>query len=553
MAVRWAFLKRVLAGAVFGVYMAHLLYFLNPQVDVSPARLAAATTIYALACGLLFGAILWSLRVVRVRVIGKPPANGGYRAHGFGFVVLAAFAAAAIYWMQREVFFIYLPIGAQRGLAKATNLITIIAFALLLLWLFERSASRRQSRGIFVAGVTLIVVSTFFLYERRDNYRPTAQRVVVANVGTVAGQRPVILITIRNLPYDWILTLAGEGGLPFFEQARTHAYLTRSEPFPTTSSQALWASLATGKLPFRHGVTGEFSYSSVLNGFDRREPFIVMPSGVGFQSWQLIPPVIRVAPQLPSGDALPLWKLFERVGLSAAVIDWPNDVSQVSPPFLAAQAQRFARAPDADVVKRFSGTGDATPRIVRAFSRDLSALSLMRVAAARFNLTIVTLRGFEQAQRAVHIFSNDLPPRSSVKGGVVRGYAEQLDTMLASVAHDFPDHLIIVTSPSGPVPPKLPATPFALVRDFVIADDPGADDGFVLMIGPGIAHRERPASAQSVDVVPTCLYATGLPVGRDMDGRVLSDAFADEILRTNALTLVQTYEAQQLLVRRNSG
>jgi hypothetical protein len=553
MAVRWAFLKRVLAGAVFGVYMAHLLYFLNPQVDVSPLRLAAVTTIYAIACGLLFGAILWALRVVRVRLIGKPPANGGYRAHGFGFVVLAAFAAAAIYWMQREVFFIYLPIGAQRGLAKATNLITIIAFALLLLWLFERSASRRQSRGIFVAGVTLIVVSTFFLYERRDDYRPAAQRVVVANVGTIAGQRPVILITIRNLPYDWIVTLAGEGGLPFFEQARTHAYLTRSEPFPTTSAQALWASLATGKLPFRHGVTGEFSYSSVLNGFDRREPFIVMPSGIGFQSWQLIPPVIRVAAQLPSGDALPLWKLFERVGLSAAVIDWPNDVSQVSPPLLAAQAQRFARAPDADVVKRFSGAGDATPRIIRGLSRDLSALSLMRVAAARFNLTIVALRGFEQAQRAVHIFSNDLPPRSSVKGEVVRAYAEQLDAMLASIAHDFPDHLIIVTSPSGPVPPKLPATPLALIRDFVIAEDPGADDGFVLMTGPGIVHRERPAPAQSVDVVPTCLYATGLPVGRDMDGRVLSDAFADEVLRTNALTLVQTYEAQQLLVRRSGG
>jgi hypothetical protein len=31
MPIRWAYLKRVLAGAIFGLYMANLLYFLNPQ------------------------------------------------------------------------------------------------------------------------------------------------------------------------------------------------------------------------------------------------------------------------------------------------------------------------------------------------------------------------------------------------------------------------------------------------------------------------------------------------------------------------------------------
>lgn len=552
MPIRWAFLKRVLAGAVFGVYMAHLLYFLNPQVDVWPARIALVTAVYAIVCGAIFGAVLWAFRALRVRIFGKPETDGVYRAHGFGFVVLAAFAAAAIYWMQRAVFFIYLPIGAQRELAKATNLITAVAFALLLLWVAERNAGRGRSRALFVIGVALIVLSSFFLYERRDNYRVESQRVVVANVGTVAGHRPVIVIAIRNLPYDWIVTLAGEGTLPFFDHALTSAYLTRLEPFPITSPQALWASLATGKLPFRHGVTGEFSYSSMLNGFDRREPFIVLPSGIGFHSWQLIPPVVRVAPQLPSGDALPVWTLFERVGLRAAVIGWPNNARPIAPPDLAAEARRIPAAPDPLTAKRFSDAGTATRRVLRALMDDVAAIAVMRSAAPRFDLTIVSLRGFEEAQRAIHIFSNELPAPSSVKGEVVRAYVGELDAMLDGVAKEFPDHLIVVTSPSGPVATRLPATPFALVRDYVIADDPGADDGFVLMEGPGVVHREHPAPAQSVDVVPTCLYASGLPVGRDMDGRVLSGAFSDEVLRTNALTLVQTYEAKELLVRRGS-
>jgi hypothetical protein len=544
MAVRWAFLKRVLAGAVLGVYMAELLYFLNPQVDVTPSRVALVTMLYALICGVAFGAVLWALRALRVRFIGKPDTDGAYRAHGFGFVVLAAFTSAAIYWMQRLVFFIYLPIGAQRALAKATNLITVIAFVLLLLWVAERSASRHQSRVIFIIGVLLIAISAVVIYQGLERYRSEPQRVVVANVGTVAGRRPMLVVTVRHLSYDWIVTLAGEGVLPFFDDARSHAYFTRLEPFPTTGTEALWASLATGKLPFRTGVTGAFAYASLLNGFDRRQPVLVLPSGIGFQPWQLIPPVYRLSSQLPSGAALPLWALFDRVGIHATVINWPNEPRQNALP---------PRTLPPAIVARFRGAGDASNRVVRALGADMAAVEAARIAAANSPVTIVSLRGFEDAQRAIHIFNNDLPPRSAVKGEIARAYAAEIDAMLSSLAHDFPDHLIVVTAPSAAVAPKLPATPFALIRDFVIADDPGADDGFVLMRGPGVAHRERVAPAQTVDVVPTCLYASGLPVGRDMDGRVLSDAFTDEVLRANALTLVQTYEAQQLLVRRGGS
>src|SRR5881275_2797280 len=99
MPIRWAYLKRVLAGAIFGLYITNLLYFLNPQIDITPGRLATVTIVYGLICGLLFGSVLWLLRALRVRLFGKPETHGGFRPHGFGFVVLAAFLAAALYWM----------------------------------------------------------------------------------------------------------------------------------------------------------------------------------------------------------------------------------------------------------------------------------------------------------------------------------------------------------------------------------------------------------------------------------------------------------------------
>jgi hypothetical protein len=152
-----------------------------------------------------------------------------------------------------------------RILSKATNVITATAFVLLALWVIERNADRQHVARD--------------LHQRRRADRDlrgirstSAARAIAPIAGTWSWRhrrgrrtRPVILVAIRNLPYDWIVTMKGEGLLPWLEQAATAAYFTRLEPFPTMSPKSLWASLATGKLPYRHGVTGRFSYRTPLN------------------------------------------------------------------------------------------------------------------------------------------------------------------------------------------------------------------------------------------------------------------------------------------------
>lgn len=538
------------------MYMAHLLYFLNPQVDIAPLRLAGVTLLYATICGLLFGTALWLLRFLRVKIFGKPDLDGEYRAHGFGFVVLAAFFSALIYWIHLSVLRIYLPIGAVRVLNKATIVIAVTAFVLLLLWLLERNADRRTSRAIFVTGVTLIIVSSFFLYQRRESYRTEKRNIVVANVGTVAGKRPLIVIAIRNLPYDWILTMSGEGVLPFLDHESKRAYFTRIEPFPTTSPKALWASLATGKLPYRHGVTGRFSYRTPLNSADPSERFLLLPSGVGFEGWGLIPPVKRISAQLPAGDALPFWTAFARLSLRSDVINWPSSIATGATHVVTDEVLRANLTAEqsavAAVAQRFNGTGAARKRILDGLAADMSAIDIAQRDRG-FDLRVIALEGFSEAQRGLHIFTNDLPPRSSSKGEALRAYAQQLDHMIEEIARANPDHLVVVCSPSGVVPPNLPATAWSLAAQELGNDDPGADDGFVLITGPGVAHSTNPESAVVVDVVPTVLFAADLPIGRDMDGRILTEAFDDQFLRETKLSAIQTYEAEQLVVRRSGA
>ncbi len=545
-------MKRFLAGALFGLYAAHLLYLLNPQVGVTPATLIGVTLVYALIAGLLFGSALWLLRIARVKLFGKPATNG-YRAHGFGFIVLGAFIAATIYWIHLDAVRAYLPIAAVHLLIKATNTITLVAFILLVLWFFERNADRRVSRAIFVTALLTVIVSSVFLYERRDTYRTEKKSVVVANIGTIAGERPVIVVAIRNLPYDWIVQLAGEGSLPFFDAARQHAYFARVEPFSTSSDKALWASLATGKLPYQHGVTGSYSYRTPLN---RDEPFLLLPSGIGFNVWGLLPPVERISAPLPSGNALPLWTMFERLSFHAAVVNWPKAQRGSASTVVTDTAIRTApRTNVAPFAQKFNGTGNVRPRILHGLASDIDAINMLRrIAADRaIGLDVVALEGFSEAQRALHIYANDLPPRSSMKGEALRAYVVQLDALLAAIARDYPDHLLVVTSPCGPAPPPLPVTPYAFAREEFGLDDPGADDGFVVITGAGTTHRDNPASAKVDDIVPTTLFAAGLPTGRDMDGSVLTAAFDDAFLRRNALSLIATYEAKEIVVRRGGN
>jgi predicted AlkP superfamily phosphohydrolase/phosphomutase len=58
---------------------------------------------------------------------------------------------------------------------------------------------------------------------------------------------------------------------------------------------------------------------------------------------------------------------------------------------------------------------------------------------------------------------------------------------------------------------------------------PGSHDerGILLAAGPGIAAGKRIEGANLIDLTPTILHAMELAVPADMDGRVLTELFAD--------------------------
>ena len=86
-----------------------------------------------------------------------------------------------------------------------------------------------------------------------------------------------------------------------------------------------------------------------------------------------------------------------------------------------------------------------------------------------------------------------------------------------------PDTLVVLVSDHGfhsdhlrpKRIPKTPAGPAVCHRDL----------GIIGLYGPGIKKDERIYGASLLDVTPTILTAMGLPVGEDMDGKPLVQAF----------------------------
>jgi tetratricopeptide (TPR) repeat protein len=79
------------------------------------------------------------------------------------------------------------------------------------------------------------------------------------------------------------------------------------------------------------------------------------------------------------------------------------------------------------------------------------------------------------------------------------------------------------------------------------ADADHMPDGLIIINGPDVATGVRLKGGDIYDVAPTVLYAMGLPVGNDMAGHVLTDAFTRESLRARPVETVGTYETSPLV------
>ncbi len=358
-------------------------------------------------------------------------------------------------------------------------------------------------------------------------------------------RRRVLLVGWDAADWKVIRSLMDSGKMPNVRRLVEHGASGQLATLHPPLSPMLWTSIATGKRPFQHGILG-FS-----------EP---TPDGRGVQPvtnlsrtskalWNILTQNdLRsvVIGWWPSHPAEPIDGVMvsDRYHRAHAPLDrgWPLPAHSVHPPELAETLGRLRVHPDQleprmvePFIPRVREIDQDHDNRLAGFLRTLAEWQSVNAAAMwlvenePWDFFAVY---FDAIDHFCHGFMKYHPPRQSwigerdfelyhnvvsmayqlhdeMLGNLLRAAGDDATVILLSDHGFHPDHLRPASIPDIPAGPAIEHSDF----------------GILAIGGPDIRKNEALHGPSVLDIAPTVLELFGLPVGDDMDGRVLSQAF----------------------------
>lgn len=562
-----ALLAAFLPGALAGTQVAGLLFFLNPHLPFDLIPVLRGVAFFSL----LLGAV--SLVALLPFYWWRPARARRWLPWSLTVVLTAA---AIITWTHASYFSFFLPAGINRRLLKAAILLSLAAVICFYTALIHRVRQRPYGRRSRLLFTLMALASIYVVMERREAFKPRLGPGPRAT--TFAGSpRPQLLVVgLETATLDALLPLAEQGRLPFFSRMLaegSHARLTALLPVRRLPS---WTTLASGKLPFKHGVVSDSAYDARFLG--NRDVLSLLPVGIGFRYWGTWSERRRIDPGMRQVRAA--WEIVGRLGLSTGLVGWPlgepppgdtgargaeiglaerffesGEEGSAWPAEIAERARLFrTRWSDiaSDQVSRF---GPAPPPVVvDAFLGDLWREGLtffLLEQDPRIDAFFVVLPGLRKISgqffggySAVQ-FEGERDPDAEKAAQLVPAYYAHLDDFLARLwEHGRDSRLLAVVSAHGIEDAHGWSKLWSTLRRQPSLEGhvERGPDGVLLLLGEGIRAGSRIGSAELVDVVPTLLYGLGFPIARDLDGAVLTSAFERAFLARQPLTFLPSYE-----------
>ncbi len=574
------------AAALATSYVIALVLHLNPNLPLHPSRLAPILATVGLYYAVHLTAIFYVLLVLRQLFAREVFAPAWLSVDVLTWLgAIAAAAGALLMWRNLVAFSLVLDAATATALLASALVLAATSALCLALALYRRRAP--EHRAVWAALFVLLVGSSSaaLLALRGRGLPPLLEaRRIDASFDRarpeVSGRVTVIAIDAASL--DLITSATAEGRLPNFGRILDAGAVRHLATLHPTSAEAVWAAVATGKLPQKNGVRSSaiyqlaggggavqllpdycFAHGLERFGFLVEQPHtsatfrtrtlwsILSTEGftVGVVGWSLTQPA-PVVRGFVVGDT------YHRVALTAMGID---DPSAVYPPDLqreALAAMEGAIGDTSPVVTASIGSASATVLEARyqAPARTDRVYQRIAEAMARVRPTQVTLTRYQSLDAIGHYFLRYALPsefgdvtdeeRRRLGGVLERHYGVIDEKIGRAMAALGPDDLLIVVSGYG-------MEPLGFLKRLIerVIGDPGvsgtheaAPDGFLMAYGASVARGRQQARASVVDVVPTILYFLGLPLGRDMDGYARTDLFQPSFTGERPITFIPTYD-----------
>ena len=388
----------------------------------------------------------------------------------------------------------------------------------------------------------------------------------VQAAGPVTGG-PVLLIGLDGADWNLVNPLIQAGKLPNLARLSREGVRVRVRSISPMLSPVIWTSIATGVVPARHGI---LDFVSTTEREGERVPVtsnqrqvkavwnMLSESGVsvGLVGWWATYPAEsvrgfvvsdRVAYQL--FGARPIEEQERRGKVFPEEADSVVQSLTVAPESITVQdLQRFMRLP-ADP----SGLDQAESKMVDDFKTLLAStrtyVACVQALGERYR-TQFTAVYLEGTDTVAHLFMPYAPPplegttpeQRQRFGQTVNEYYELADEQVGRLLRELKPATVIVVSDHGfRTGENRPLTESRIA--YGGAADWHRKYGILILHGAAFKKGSSVDEASVLDITPTILRLFGLPVGEDMDGRPISEAFNEEFLRQHPERYIPTWES----------
>ncbi|HYV18148.1 MAG TPA: tetratricopeptide repeat protein [Verrucomicrobiae bacterium] len=376
----------------------------------------------------------------------------------------------------------------------------------------------------------------------------------------------VLVVGFDGADWNVIDPLRKAGRMPRLDKLVREGVRSRLKTISPMLSPVLWTSMATGVVPQRHGIldfvvsTGRDGEEAPVSSAQRRvKAFwnILSERGlsVGVTGWWATAPAEQVNGYIVSDRVA-----YQLIGVRP--VEERDRRGKVSPPADDDAVVAATVAPDAvtpadlePFVRNagdLSGLSDKETRLVDdlrtaiASGRTYTAAALALEARHHADLTAVY---FEGTDTVAHLFMPYAPPplpgidaaAQRRFGRAVDAEYEEADRLLGRLIDGITPATVVVLSDhgfrTGDNRPRTESRP-----GYGIAADWHRQYGIAVFNGPAFRRGVELDEVSLLDIAPTLLRLVGLPVGEDMDGRPVADAFDPAWLRGHPDSYIASWE-----------
>jgi len=574
----------VVAACLATAYVLVLILLLNPAMPLQREAIVPLVVSVGIFYGVQLTVVFYVLLLLR-QFLARFVFSPAWVSVGalVWLTAMSSAAGAALMWRNMRTFGNVL--DPETGMALDRSVIVLIATTILCLvvaWLRQRFPERRNIWAALLVLVASGSVVLPLLMRGAGTHAGLEARSIDAPVEVAASDvtAKVIVVAVDAASLDFITRSTAEGRLPNFGRILDAGAVRHLATIHPTSAEAVWAAVATGKLPQKNGVRSAgiyqvsngggriqllpdycFAYRLVRFGFLVEQPHssatfqtrtlwsILGTSGfsVGVVAWPLMQPAPEVRGYVVSDS-------YHRTALAKSPPVDPETVYPLESKSEALAALEQATANAAPVVPASSDDQavadprqEAPARIDRIYDRIARTLALARPAQ-------VTVTRYQSLDTIGHYFLRYATP--SEFGDVSESERQRLGAVLdrqygvidesigRAMAALGPDDLLLVVSGFG----MEPLGPGKRLIERLIGDPDisgtheAAPDGFLLAYGSAVASGRQQQRASVVDITPTILYFLGLPIGRDMDGYARTDLFQQAFTQEHPIAFIPTYD-----------